>query len=104
MTEREVVALERIADALEGLNRLADLALKYGDAMPEECARKKCSYYQHYLAYGPADLTHEGFHAAEERCRDAQLRIESWMQGHPKGEIPESLMRTASNWEARVRA
>ena len=24
-----------------------------------------CSYVSHYLAYGPADLTHAGFHAAE---------------------------------------
>jgi hypothetical protein len=23
-----------------------------------------CGYYTHYLAYGPADLTHAGFHAA----------------------------------------
>ena len=35
-------------------------------SMPQECKDRKCSYYQHYLAYGPAELTHEGFHVAEE--------------------------------------
>ena len=29
------------------------------------CLRMKCDYYQVYQAYGPADLTHVGYHAAE---------------------------------------
>jgi hypothetical protein len=30
-----------------------------------ECQTKQCDYYENYLAYGPAELTHIGFHAAE---------------------------------------
>jgi len=30
-----------------------------------ECRTKRCSYYAHYLAYGPAHLTHIGYHSAE---------------------------------------
>src|SRR5207249_9931908 len=29
------------------------------------CLRKRCDYYEVYQAYGPADLTHIGYHAAE---------------------------------------
>jgi len=29
------------------------------------CLRKHCDYYEVYQAYGPADLTHIGYHAAE---------------------------------------
>jgi hypothetical protein len=31
----------------------------------EECNAGICGYVTRYLAAGPADLTHEGFHAAE---------------------------------------
>jgi hypothetical protein len=33
--------------------------------LPEECRRRECDYYRHYLAYGGPDLNHEGYHAAE---------------------------------------
>jgi hypothetical protein len=33
--------------------------------LPTECRAHTCEYYQHYLAYGGPDLTHEGYHAAE---------------------------------------
>jgi hypothetical protein len=33
--------------------------------LPDECRAHTCEYYQHYLAYGGPELTHEGFHAAE---------------------------------------
>src|SRR5204863_9347917 len=36
------------------------------------CRAKKCDYYEHYLAYGPAELTHEGFHAACRSCDEVQ--------------------------------
>jgi len=29
------------------------------------CKKKQCDYYQIYQAYGPADLTHVGYHAGE---------------------------------------
>lgn len=72
--------------------------------MPALCQQHKCTYFMHYLAYGPADLTHEGFHAAEAHCTEVQLRIEKWMKEHPTDQIPEGMMRVASAWEARVRA
>lgn len=68
-----------------------------------ECATKQCTYYQHYLAYGPAELTHIGYHAAERHCIEAQKRSIAWYEAHPQGENP-SLDRIAAAWEARVRA
>ena len=69
-----------------------------------QCATKQCDYYTHYLAYGPADLTHIGFHNATKKGLAAQQRVMDWYNAHPKGQAPEGLMRIASNWEARVRA
>ena len=69
-----------------------------------DCATKQCSYYQHYQAYGPAELTHIGYHVAEQHCAEAQKRVSDWFDTHPTGEAPEHLMRFASNWEARIRA
>ena len=36
------------------------LAIKRWAIRCWECATKQCTYYQHYLAYGPAELTHIG--------------------------------------------
>jgi hypothetical protein len=33
-----------------------------------DCRRHRCTYYQHYLVHGPADLTHEGYHNAEHQA------------------------------------
>ena len=40
------------------------------------CVRKKCDYYQVYQAYGPADLTHLGYHAAERLALEHLLGCE----------------------------
>ena len=32
-----------------------------------ECRTRRCSYYEHYLVYGPAELTHIGWHKAEQK-------------------------------------
>jgi hypothetical protein len=67
-SELQVVAvtlMREIAAQLAELN--ANTRAGMPDAnMPDECRARECTYYKHYLAYGPADLTHEGFHAAEQ--------------------------------------
>ncbi len=68
------------------------------------CRTKRCSYYQHYLAYGPKELEHEGYHAAERKCYEAQERVERWFKAHPRGLPPDHLVKYAEKWEARVRA
>lgn len=69
-----------------------------------ECRTKRCDYYQHYLAYGPPELTHEGYHAATRKCIEAQKHLSDWYDQHPTGQAPRHLMQFASDWEARVRA
>lgn len=102
--EREPTLEERLA-ALE--TRVAALEQASPDVLlPEECRKRECSYYRHYLAYGPAELTHEGFHAAEKECEKVQKRALEWMEnkandGKP---FPDSLDRLCRSWEARVRA
>lgn len=73
--------------------------------LSDECRTQRCGYFRHYLAYGPAELTHEGYHAAEDHCRRAQDRIDEWLEAHPsRGDIPAGLLRMAEAWEKRVRA
>lgn len=68
----------------------------------EKCRTRQCSYYQHYLAYGPAELTHEGFHAAEKKCEAIQLQIQRYLdEDRPP---PQHLVKVAESWEQRVRA
>ena len=69
-----------------------------------ECATNRCTYYEHYLAYGPAELTHIGYHSAERHCERAQQRQMDWMRDHPIGDVPAHLVRQADTWEKRVRA
>ena len=61
-------ALLEIAAQLAEANELKrqELELLRSDQSTNpDCLAKTCTYYAHYLAYGPADLAHEGFHAAE---------------------------------------
>lgn len=60
-----------------------------------ECRTKKCTYVQHYLAYGPAELTHDGFHAAE--------RLGSLHFANCRYDGPD-LCKTCASWEKRLRA
>jgi len=71
-----------------------------------ECRTKRCTYYKHYLAYGPADLTHEGFHSAEENCAIWQARQLAWMREHENDDAtqPEELINQCEFWEKKVRA
>lgn len=56
---------------------------------------KRCSYYDHYLVYGPAELTHIGFHRAEEKAV-AHFKNCSYSGN--------DLCGTCSRWEQRLRA
>lgn len=60
-----------------------------------ECRTKRCDYYRHYLAYGPAELTHIGYHSG---CR---LSAEHFGNCGYKG---PGLCRICSAWEQRLRA
>lgn len=94
------------------LGRVAALEAKLANAYqePEACHKHQCSYYQHYLAYGPAVLTHEGYHQAEERCLKAQQEQFDHYDSCPRClacetcEANASLTRIAEAWEKRVRA
>jgi cell division septum initiation protein DivIVA len=92
--------LTRIADALERIaERLAGgqgsglppeearlMAAKEAEGfaplaeVPRECLEGICTYFSHYLAYGAPDLTHPGFHEAEEKCADAHEKWEEAFQ------------------------
>lgn len=68
------------------------------------CTTKQCSYFEHYLAHGPAELTHEGYHSAERLCDHWQKRSMDWYEEHP-----DSLQRCpydsiCERWEKAVRA
>ena len=58
------------------------------------CLRKRCDYYQVYQAYGPADLTHVGYHAAE------RLALEH-LSGCTGSE--EGTCRECQGWATRLR-
>lgn len=66
--------------------------------LPAQCRQHACGYYTHYLAYGPADLTHEGYHAAE------KLAIEHLSNCHWELGVGIAPCRTCLDWERRVRA
>jgi len=67
------------------------------------CRTKQCLYFTHYLAYGPADLTHDGFHAAEKHCEYWQLQDTRYFQDHPEA-IDSPYRRQCEHWERMVRA
>jgi len=61
-----------------------------------EChINKTCTYYDHYLVYGPAELTHIGFHGAE---RKANAHFKNCTYAG------EGLCSVCSRWEERLRA
>lgn len=61
-----------------------------------ECRTKRCDYYRHYLAYGPADLTHIGYHSAE---RLAESHFKSCTLSNSARECA-----VCFRWEKRLRA
>lgn len=67
------------------------------------CLTKQCDYFNHYLAYGPPDLAHEGYHAASRQCEYWQKRDMDWMAEHPDA-LKSPFVAICENWEKRVRA
>ncbi len=66
-----------------------------GEHLPEACRRRACTYFQGYLAYGPPELTHDGYHAAE-RMAEAHIGACTW--DWRRGGCP-----TCAGWERRLR-
>lgn len=60
------------------------------------CQRKRCDYYQVYQAYGPADLTHVGYHAAE------RLAIEHFVSHAEEPSFPKGC-KVCKEWVERLR-
>jgi len=89
-------SIDKLAQELRNLNPDGHLS--------DVCRRKGCSYYKHYLAMGPPDLTHDGFHAAEEICVKNQEQITRYVELNPDKPIPAELMDRADEGERRVRA
>lgn len=64
-------------------------------AMPQECLEHECDYYLNYLAYGPAHLTHEGFHAG--------ARQYTAHMNHCRKSAMTGICPTCKDWEVRLR-
>ena len=60
-----------------------------------QCRTKRCDYYRHYLAYGPAELTHIGYHSAD---RIASEHFKNCRTSH------ERECSICTSWEKRLRA
>lgn len=79
--------------------QLAELNARHSGmdpSMPKACQEKHCSYYEGYLAYGPPELTHEGFHAAE---RQGEAHMKSCVQMNRTGRCT-----VCEGYEKRLRA
>ena len=79
-----ITVLEEIREAIENLNPERH--------MSQTCQHHKCHYFTEYLAKGPADLTHEGYHAAEKKNKEVQARP-----------LTNTRIRQAEQWEVRLR-
>jgi hypothetical protein len=69
-----------------------------------QCTAKECDYYTHYLAYGPAELTHEGYHSAARICDRWQQLSMKWWEEHPNSTGPDPYEQMCERWEKAVRA
>ena len=58
------------------------------------CFRKRCDYYETYQAYGPADLTHVGYHSAEKLALEHRANCTT---------RTESECKTCQDWADRLR-
>lgn len=102
------ICLFAIAERLERIAELMEVTQPSNE--PEGCQDRTCGYYSHYLAYGSAELTHEGYHAAEQLCLNHQERVSEHLARCQlcneglKCPTHESLSKVANEWELRVRA
>ena len=102
LSAQELTLLAEIRDAM--LTLAQELRNLNPDGhLPAKCREKKCSYFTHYLAFGPPDLTHDGFHAAEVKCEEAQKRASEWYEAHEHKPLPAALDQLCREWETRVR-
>lgn len=112
-----IFRLEERMDALEAwqtevnarLTALEQRVESSGETWPDmssDCRAHTCTYYQHYLAYGGPDLTHEGYHAAETFCVAAQEKALNWDEKHADDSFRRvnPYDKMAHDWEVRVRA
>lgn len=81
------------------------------EAADDECSRKECTYFSHYLVHhdpevnGPR-LDHEPYHCAEKRCEEAQKSVTAWYDAHEndgrRTHALEDLERRAEAWERKI--
>lgn len=71
---------ERVRVLEERVRVLEERAADYPD-QPDECRRRTCDYYGHYLAHGPKELEHEGYHAAVARAERHMAACSAWESG-----------------------
>lgn len=90
-----VEVLTEIAAQLAEANEI-QRALHPELTMPAPCQQRKCDYFTDYLAHGPADLTHEGFHEASTQAA-AHMKACSRIER-------TGTCTTCSNWERTLRA
>jgi len=80
------------------------------EGWPQECREERCSYFTHYLRYGPPDLPHAAYHAAERECDEAQKQYEEYCSaedafpGVTVTATKERLARRVLRLEKEVRA
>lgn len=89
------------ADYVEGyhdaISHLADVLSPF-----TPCDLRECTYYTHYLAYGPPTLSHDQFHAAEHQCDRMQRLAQSYLDDDR--DVPPTIERITRQWEEKVRA
>jgi hypothetical protein len=73
----------------------------FGD-WPEECVAERCTYYTHYLRYGPQEIPHAAYHAAEVSCNEMQRACERYL--NQDRDVPAGLLRQVEKLEKEVRA
>lgn len=94
----QIIAIGELAAQLAENNVL----LKVAHSIPDDpaCRERKCDYYTHYLAYGPADLTHDGYHAAVTLAEEHHKNCHICQPGSTSTKVCNS----AAKWEERIRA
>lgn len=71
-------------------------------AWADDCELERCTYYTHYLRYGPPTMSHAAFHRAEADCLQWQKRAEEyWRNDH---DVPHYIDVMCRKLEAEIRA
>lgn len=109
----EVPTPDATTDLAGLIEEVRELEQRFSESPPPppKCQAKTCSYYTFYLALGPKDLEHEGYHAAEQHCFAAQQVFLDHLNDYCRSceRNPErcgtlrTLERAATRWEERIR-